>query len=97
MDFACLIVGGEVAFISHFSENHFFKMVMSQKELKMVGQCGLNAVLLYVFSLFPAFGFPKAIHYIYIGIYIYTYICIYVEHNRSESSNNPLRSRKCEN
>jgi hypothetical protein len=49
-------------------------MVMSQKEVKMVGQCGLNAVLLYVFSLFPAFGIPKAIHYIYIGIYIYTYI-----------------------
>ena len=46
----------------------------------MGGQCGLNAVLLYVFSFFPAFGFPKAIHYIYIGIYIYTYICIYVEH-----------------
>jgi hypothetical protein len=39
-------------------------MVMSQKELKMVGQCGLNAVLLYVFSLFVALGFPKAIHYI---------------------------------
>lgn len=64
----------------------------------MVGQCGLNAVLLYVFSLFPAFGFPKAIHYIYIGIYISIPIYVYMwSMNRSESSNNPLRSRKCEN
>jgi hypothetical protein len=43
---------------------------MSQKELKMVGQCGLNAVLLYVFYFFVALGFPKAIHYICIGIYL---------------------------
>jgi hypothetical protein len=57
-----------------FPKSHFLKMVMSQKEVKMEGQCGLNAVLLYVFSFFPAFGFPKAIHYICIGIYIYTYI-----------------------
>jgi hypothetical protein len=50
---------------------------MSQKELKMVGQCGLNAVLLYVFSFFVPLGFPKAIHYIYIYRYIYLSIHIY--------------------
>jgi hypothetical protein len=50
----------------------------------MVGQCGLNAVLLYVFYFFVALGFPKAIHYICIGIYIYLYI--YIDGSRCASN-----------